>query len=784
MIGLDKEESMGHLVAGGSVANIEAIWVARNLKYYPLGLKEALLEEEQLSGASGYEIYLPQRGSTVPLVNASQWELLNLDTDTIIRMPFDVAEKAGLEQAEFKKLMGNHLYESIGAQEFCRRHKLLTNSPCVVVGSTYHVSFLKAVTILGLGKESLVTVPVDTNARLDSKTLETTLTDKMSNQIPVISVISIMGTTEESAVDPLEEILAIREKLSKKGLNFSIHADAAWGAYFACMLLDPPVGISMENVKEEGFVPELSLNAHVTKQLKVLKKCDTITCDPHKSGFCPYPAGAICYRDKNLNNFLNLSSDVFYYHGDSNLGDIAIEGSKPGAAASAVLLANRVIGLHKNGYGRILGECMFTSKILYCYWVCMAEDDDKFLVETTKPLPSVDLKNFIRNNIIGKSNEELAQDDSLMKFLQEIGPDTLIPCFSVNIRGNTDVSLCNDIITAIFKDLCHISAEESEQRMPLIVTSSTMQDHKHSSALEHFKERLGLDTQNKDGVKYIITTCLDPWSTSMEFVDDLAAIMRNTILNAIGTVTDPPDYHSFVSVDKVNANKEVFVCYAGNFKQAQLQYSAIARFRFLSDEDMATFVKTSESESQPIVLRNTLSKDKRRLHDLLFDDSEGSRLSEKFDFYVGLPSESSVSFMTADMKIVDVPRYDHFDRADDQYPDNATYVLYGDVGNAYLFHTPTKDPDYLQIVCLAEVPTGLSNSDEIKARILKQGVDAELLGVPGAPTEHEGKIVDPLANPQYDINFVGIQGQEVTTAVLIKRKIWFDGEVLNKSAVP
>ena len=84
-------------------------------------------------------------------------------------MPFDVAKKAGLEQAEFKKLMGNHLYESIGAQEFCRRHELLTNSPCVVVGSTYHVSFLKAVTILGLGKESLVTVPVDTNARLDSK---------------------------------------------------------------------------------------------------------------------------------------------------------------------------------------------------------------------------------------------------------------------------------------------------------------------------------------------------------------------------------------------------------------------------------------------------------------------------------------------------------------------------------------------------------------------------------------------------------------------------------------
>lgn len=36
----------------------------------------------------------------------------------------------------------------------------------------------------------------------------------MHNEIPVISVISIMGTTEESAVDPLEDIFEIRKELS------------------------------------------------------------------------------------------------------------------------------------------------------------------------------------------------------------------------------------------------------------------------------------------------------------------------------------------------------------------------------------------------------------------------------------------------------------------------------------------------------------------------------------------------------------------------------------------
>lgn len=148
----------------------------------------------------------------------------------------------------------------------------------------------------------------------------------------------------------------------------------------------------------------------------------------------------------------------------------------------------------------------------------------------------------------------------------------------------------------------------------------------------------------------------------------------------------------------VNTEKEIFVCYAGDFKQTQHQYFAVARFRFLSDDDVATFNQTVKesgiNESTPIVLRN-LQTEPKRLHDLLYNDSEEERLSEKFDFFVGL--DSSVPFMTADMKVVDVPRYDHLDKADDQYPDNATYLLYGDIDLAYLFHTPTKDPDYLQV---------------------------------------------------------------------------------------
>ena len=42
-------------------ANIEAMWVARNLKFYPLGLQEALKKEDKLKGAREYEVMLENK---------------------------------------------------------------------------------------------------------------------------------------------------------------------------------------------------------------------------------------------------------------------------------------------------------------------------------------------------------------------------------------------------------------------------------------------------------------------------------------------------------------------------------------------------------------------------------------------------------------------------------------------------------------------------------------------------------------------------------------------------
>lgn len=52
---------------------------------------------------------------------------------------------------------------------------------------------------------------------------------------------------------------------------------------------------------------------------------------------------------------------------------------------------------------------MFILKIFYCYWVCLVEDDDNFVVVINKVLFLEDVKVFIRKNIFGKLNEEIVE---------------------------------------------------------------------------------------------------------------------------------------------------------------------------------------------------------------------------------------------------------------------------------------------------------------------------------------------------------------------------------------
>ena len=79
----------------------------------------------------------------------------------------------------------------------------------VIVPGSRHYSWPKGAALLGLGSSNLISVPVDLDARMDIAQLREALDRCLGNKVPVIQVVAVAGSTEESAVDPLADIVAV-----------------------------------------------------------------------------------------------------------------------------------------------------------------------------------------------------------------------------------------------------------------------------------------------------------------------------------------------------------------------------------------------------------------------------------------------------------------------------------------------------------------------------------------------------------------------------------------------
>ena len=67
---------------------------------------------------------------------------------------------------------------------------------------------------------------------MDLSLLKSELEACLAAKRPVLAVVAVIGSTEESAVDPLRDMLDLRTQFRARGLDFAIHADAAWGGYY------------------------------------------------------------------------------------------------------------------------------------------------------------------------------------------------------------------------------------------------------------------------------------------------------------------------------------------------------------------------------------------------------------------------------------------------------------------------------------------------------------------------------------------------------------------------
>jgi glutamate/tyrosine decarboxylase-like PLP-dependent enzyme len=171
-------------------------------------------------------------------------------------------------------------------------------------------------------------VPCDAQGRMDTAKLR-----EQAARGDVGTVVATMGTTATGSVDPLAEILELREKH-----GFRVHADAAYGGYF-------------------GLAANLGVEAR--RAFDLLQHVDSIVIDPHKHGLQPYGCGCVVFRDPGVGKLYKHDSPYTYFSSkELHLGEISLECSRPGAAAAALWATQKLLPLVLGGeFARGLEDC-------------------------------------------------------------------------------------------------------------------------------------------------------------------------------------------------------------------------------------------------------------------------------------------------------------------------------------------------------------------------------------------------------------------------------------------
>ncbi|MBX7219179.1 MAG: aminotransferase class I/II-fold pyridoxal phosphate-dependent enzyme [Blastocatellia bacterium] len=173
----------------------------------------------------------------------------------------------------------------------------------VVASAQAHYTHSRISGVLGL---PFTSVSCDRVGRMDLKALENLL-----EQGDVGTVVATMGTTAIGSVDPLADLLTLRERY-----GFRLHADAAYGGYFTLA---------------DNLHPETRAN------FDCLRDVDSFVIDPHKHGLQPYGCGCVLFRDPAVGTLYQHDSPYTYFSStELHLGEISLECSRPGAAAVAL----------------------------------------------------------------------------------------------------------------------------------------------------------------------------------------------------------------------------------------------------------------------------------------------------------------------------------------------------------------------------------------------------------------------------------------------------------------
>lgn len=186
----------------------------------------------------------------------------------------------------------------------------------VVASQQAHYTHQRISAVLGLKFETIASDPC---GRIDLNMLE----DRLKRG-GVGTVVATIGATATGSVDPLIDLLGLRDRYS-----FRLHADAAYGGYFRLV----------ENLRPE-----------TAQTYGLLDKVDSVVIDPHKHGLQPYGCGCVIFRDPSVGRLYKHDSPYTYFTSkELHLGEISLECSRPGASAVGLWATQRLLPLTRGG---------------------------------------------------------------------------------------------------------------------------------------------------------------------------------------------------------------------------------------------------------------------------------------------------------------------------------------------------------------------------------------------------------------------------------------------------
>ncbi len=461
--------AFGHLTSGGTLANYQALRLALSLKAWPLALRAA--------GVPGLDC------------GSDDWQAFNLGHDARIALIGDCDRwlrslPAG-QARQWRKRIEAERVETLGLNAFFERHPQL-KPPIVLAPVTAHYSWSKGLKLIGLGRKALHLVP-ESGMRTDLEALEAMLQRALAERQPVLMAVGVLGSTEFGTIDPIDGLVAARERFRTLGLDFAVHVDAAWGGYLSTLFREPEGGLRGLAEMRADFADFPAPAVHAA--FAALAQTDSVTIDPHKLGYIAFGAGAFICRDHRAIGLLDEAADYVFSDSDSAdffqryraLGRYVPEGSKPGAAAAAVYVTHQVLPLDYAHFGLLQKQTIHST--------------EAFVAE---------LRRF--------ADAEAA----LVRVSVPFAPDSNLVCMALNPVGNRDIAVMNRFVRRLYQYL------KSDPKTPLQV-------HEFFASMTTLQpEMLG----EQDMARVLAELGLDPASINPDDSGaDRLVILRHTLMN-------------------------------------------------------------------------------------------------------------------------------------------------------------------------------------------------------------------------------------------------------------